>query len=133
MIQTTTTICNQLGLHARASAKLTKLAGSFPCEVWMVRNGRRINAKSIMGVMMLAAGLGAEVLIETDGEQEEEAMQALLALIADRFGEGRLRRALAVAIDQPHITARQRPRNRKIDGQGRLTHPTIGIAYSDYH
>ena len=88
MIQTTTTICNQLGLHARASAKLTKLAGSFPCEVWMARNGRRINAKSIMGVMMLAAGLGAEVLIETDGEQAEEAMQALLALIADKFGEG---------------------------------------------
>ena len=88
MIQTTTTICNQLGLHARASAKLTKLAGSFPCEVWMARNGRRINAKSIMGVIMLAAGLGSEVQIETQGEREEEAMQALLALIADKFGEG---------------------------------------------
>ena len=88
MIQNTTTICNKLGLHARASAKLTKLAGSFPCEVWMERNGRRINAKSIMGVMMLAAGLGAEVLIETHGDQEEQAMQALLALIADKFGEG---------------------------------------------
>ena len=88
MIQSNITISNKLGLHARASAKLTKLAGSFPCEVWMVRNGRRINAKSIMGVMMLAAGLGAEVLIETDGEQENEAMQAILALIADKFGEG---------------------------------------------
>ena len=88
MIQNTTTICNKLGLHARASAKLTKLAGSFPCEVWMERGGRRINAKSIMGVMMLAAGMGAEVVIETHGEQEEEAMQALLALIADKFGEG---------------------------------------------
>lgn len=87
MIQTTTTIINKLGLHARASAKLTKLAGSFPCQVWMSRNGRRINAKSIMGVMMLAAGIGSEVVIETDGAQEEEAMQALLALIADRFGE----------------------------------------------
>lgn len=87
MIQTKTTIINKLGLHARASAKLTKLAGSFPCQVWMSRNGRRINAKSIMGVMMLAAGIGSEVAIETDGAQEEEAMQALLALIADRFGE----------------------------------------------
>ena len=71
MIQNTIVICNKLGLHARASAKLTKLAGGFPCEVWMIRNGRRINAKSIMGVMMLAAGLGAEVQIETHGEQEE--------------------------------------------------------------
>lgn len=88
MIQNTIVICNQLGLHARASAKLTKLAGSFPCEVWMERSGRRINAKSIMGVMMLAAGMGTEVLVETDGEREEEAMQALLGLISDRFGEG---------------------------------------------
>ena len=88
MIQNTATICNKLGLHARASAKLTKLAGSFACEVWMERNGRRINAKSIMGVMMLAAGMGAEVLVETHGEREGEAMQALLALIADKFGEG---------------------------------------------
>ena len=88
MIQNTIVICNKLGLHARASAKLTKLAGSFPCEVWMERSGRRINAKSIMGVMMLAAGMGAEVLVETHGEREEEAMQALLALISDRFGEG---------------------------------------------
>ena len=88
MIQNTIVICNKLGLHARASAKLTKLAGSFPCEVWMERSGRRINAKSIMGVMTLAAGMGAEVLVETQGEREDEAMQALLALIADKFGEG---------------------------------------------
>ena len=76
------------GLHARASAKLTKLASSYPCEVFMSRNGRRINAKSIMGVMMLAAGLGSEVELETDGPQEQEAMEALLALINDKFGEG---------------------------------------------
>lgn len=88
MIQTNTTIINKLGLHARASAKLTKLAGSFPCEVWMARGDRRVNAKSIMGVMMLAAGIGTEVSIETSGEREQEAMDALLALIADRFGEG---------------------------------------------
>jgi phosphocarrier protein HPr len=88
MIRTTTTISNKLGLHARASAKLTKLAGSFPCEVWMSRGQRRVNAKSIMGVMMLAAGLGSTVLLETDGEREQEASDALLALIADKFGEG---------------------------------------------
>ena len=88
MIRTTATISNKLGLHARASAKLTKLAGSYPCEVWMARGERRVNAKSIMGVMMLAAGIGSEVTIETDGEREQEAMDALLALIADRFGEG---------------------------------------------
>jgi len=88
MIRTTATISNKLGLHARASAKLTKLVGSYACEVWMSRNGRRINAKSIMGVMMLAAGLGAEVEIETDGPDEEAAMEALLALIDDKFGEG---------------------------------------------
>ena len=88
MIKTTATISNKLGLHARASAKLTKLAGSFACEVWMSRNGRRINAKSIMGVMMLAAGLGTEVEIETDGPDEQAAMDALLALIDDKFGEG---------------------------------------------
>ncbi|MDO4724217.1 MAG: HPr family phosphocarrier protein [Comamonadaceae bacterium] len=87
MIESTATIVNKLGLHARASAKLTKLASSFPCQVWMARNGRRINAKSIMGVMMLAAGQGAQVQIETEGEQEEQAMQALLELIAERFGE----------------------------------------------
>jgi phosphocarrier protein HPr len=88
MIKTTVTISNKLGLHARASAKLTKLASAYPCEVFMSRNGRRINAKSIMGVMMLAAGLGAEVEVETDGPQEQEAMDALLALIHDKFGEG---------------------------------------------
>ncbi len=88
MIQTHTTIVNKLGLHARASAKLTKLAGSFPCEVWMTRGERRVNAKSIMGVMMLAAGIGSEVMVETHGEREQEAMDALLALIADKFGEG---------------------------------------------
>ncbi len=88
MPQATTTISNKLGLHARASAKLTKLAGSFPCDVWMSKGDRRINAKSIMGVMMLAAGLGSEVLLETSGEREQEALDALLALIADKFGEG---------------------------------------------
>jgi phosphocarrier protein len=88
MIQNHTTISNKLGLHARASAKLTKLAASFPCEVWMSKDERRVNAKSIMGVMMLAAGIGSEVSIECDGEQEQEAMTALLALIADKFGEG---------------------------------------------
>jgi phosphocarrier protein HPr len=84
----TTTISNKLGLHARASAKLTKLAGSFPCEVWLSKGERRINAKSIMGVMMLAAGVGSEVSLETIGEREQEALDALLALIADKFGEG---------------------------------------------
>jgi phosphocarrier protein len=84
----TVTISNKLGLHARASAKLTKLAGSFPCEVWMSRGERRVNAKSIMGVMMLAAGIGTEVTLETTGERESEAMEALVALIDDKFGEG---------------------------------------------
>ncbi|HRL35811.1 MAG TPA: HPr family phosphocarrier protein [Ottowia beijingensis] len=88
MIKNDTTISNKLGLHARASAKLTKLAGSYPCEVWMSRGERRVNAKSIMGVMMLAAGIGSQVTLETYGEQEQEAMEALLALIADKFGEG---------------------------------------------
>ncbi|NPC59247.1 HPr family phosphocarrier protein [Caenimonas soli] len=88
MTRTTTTINNKLGLHARASAKLTKLAGSYPCDVWMSRGDRRVNAKSIMGVMMLAAGIGSEVVIETVGDREQEAMDALLALIADKFGEG---------------------------------------------
>ena len=88
MIKNSTTINNKLGLHARASAKLTKLASSFDCEVFMSRGERRINAKSIMGVMMLAAGMGTTVEIETSGAQELEAMQALLALIADKFGEG---------------------------------------------
>ena len=88
MIKNDTTISNKLGLHARASAKLTKLAGSYPCEVWMSRGERRVNAKSIMGVMMLAAGIGSQVTLETDGEQEQEAMEALLALIADMCGAG---------------------------------------------
>ena len=82
------TIINKLGLHARASAKLTKLAGSFPCEVWMSRGDRRVNAKSIMGVMMLAAGQGVQIEIETDGPREQDAMDALLALVRDKFGEG---------------------------------------------
>jgi phosphocarrier protein HPr len=80
-------IVNKLGLHARASAKLTQLAGSFPCEVWMERGTRRINAKSIMGVMMLAAGKGSTVTIDTEGERADEALQAMLELIANRFGE----------------------------------------------
>ena len=88
MPQATTTISNKLGLHARASAKLTKLAGSFPCEVWLSKGERRINAKSIMGVMMLAAGMGSDVTLETNGEREQEALEALLALMADKFGEG---------------------------------------------
>ena len=88
MIKTTVTISNKLGLHARASAKLTKLAGSHACEVWMSRAGRRVNAKSIMGVMMLAAGLGTEVEVETNGADEQAAMDAIVALINDKFGEG---------------------------------------------
>ena len=88
MIKTNITISNKLGLHARASAKLTKLAGSFSCEVWLTKGERRVNAKSIMGVMMLAAGKGSKVTLETNGPDEAEAMEALLALIADYFGEG---------------------------------------------
>ena len=88
MIKTNITISNKLGLHARASAKLTKLAGSFPCEVWLTKGERRVNAKSFMGVMMLAAGIGSELEMETDGAQEQEAMDALVALINDKFGEG---------------------------------------------
>ena len=88
MIKTTLKISNKLGLHARASAKLTKLAGSFPCEIHLSRNGRRVNAKSIMGVMMLAAGIGSEVELETDGEREREAADAITALVDDKFGEG---------------------------------------------
>jgi len=82
------TISNKLGLHARASAKLTKLAGSYPCDVWLSRGDRRVNAKSIMGVMMLAAGLGVTVDIETSGEGEQEALNAIVALMNDKFGEG---------------------------------------------
>ena len=88
MIKTSVTISNKLGLHARASAKLTKLAGSFPCEVWLSRGDRRVNAKSIMGVMMLAAGIGVTVDLETNGDQEQQAMDALVALMNDKFGEG---------------------------------------------
>lgn len=88
MIKQSITISNKLGLHARASAKLTKLAGSFQSEVFMARNDRRVNAKSIMGVMMLAAGIGSVVEIEVSGVDEQAAMDALLALINDKFGEG---------------------------------------------
>ncbi len=88
MIKTTVTISNKLGLHARASAKVTKLAGSFQCDVYMSRNDRRVNAKSIMGVMMLAAGIGSTVEIEAEGVDEQAALDALLALFNDKFGEG---------------------------------------------
>ncbi len=88
MIKSTLTISNKLGLHARASAKLTKLAGSFQCEVFMSRNNRRVNAKSIMGVMMLAAGLGSQVELETEGSDEQAAHDAITALVNDKFGEG---------------------------------------------
>jgi phosphocarrier protein len=88
MIKASITISNKLGLHARASAKLTKLAGSFHSDVFMTRNDRRVNAKSIMGVMMLAAGLGSVVEIEVTGADEQAALNALMALINDKFGEG---------------------------------------------
>jgi len=88
MIRTKLVISNKLGLHARASAKLTKLASSFQCEVFMTRNSRRVNAKSIMGIMMLAAGLGAEVELETEGTDEQQATDAITALVNDKFGEG---------------------------------------------
>ena len=88
MLTKETEIINKLGLHARASAKLTQLAGKYKCEVWMAKGARRINAKSIMGVMMLAAGKGSKVMVETNGPDEVEAMDALLALIANYFGEG---------------------------------------------
>jgi phosphocarrier protein HPr len=81
-------IINKLGLHARASAKLSQLAAQYPCEILLSRNGRQINAKSIMGVMMLAAGMGSKVTLETVGDQADEAMTALTALINNRFGEG---------------------------------------------
>jgi len=81
-------IVNKLGLHARASAKLTQLASEFQSEIWLSRSGRRVNAKSIMGVMMLAAGKGSTVLVEAQGPDAEKALQALQALIAERFGEG---------------------------------------------
>ena len=88
MIKTTLTISNKLGLHARASAKLTKLAGSFQCEVFLSRGSRRVNAKSIMGVMILAAGIGSQVELETDGADEQAAQDAITALVNDKFGEG---------------------------------------------
>ncbi len=88
MIKKSVTISNKLGLHARASAKLTKLAGSFQCDVWLARGDRRVNAKSIMGVMMLAAGIGVTVEVETNGEGEQEALDAIVALVDDKFGEG---------------------------------------------
>jgi phosphocarrier protein HPr len=88
VIRTTIKVSNKLGLHARASAKLTKLAGSFASNVFMSRNGRRVNAKSIMGVMMLAAGLGSEVEVEVEGEDEQAAMTAISGLFENKFGEG---------------------------------------------
>ena len=88
MLKRTVKISNKLGLHARASAKLTQVAAKYQSGVWISRNGRRVNAKSIMGVMMLAAGIGSTVTIETEGADEAEAMQAILSLIADKFGEG---------------------------------------------
>jgi phosphocarrier protein len=88
MISQPITITNKLGLHARASAKLTKLAGSFPCAVWITKGERRVNAKSIMGVMMLAAAQGSFVTLEAQGTDEQAAIDALAALIADYFGEG---------------------------------------------
>ena len=87
MLQTEAEIVNKLGLHARAAAKLTQLASGFQSEIWLTRNGRRVNAKSIMGVMMLAAGKGATIGIETDGSDADAALQALLKLIVEKFGE----------------------------------------------
>jgi len=88
MARAEATIINKLGLHARASAKLTQLANRYASEVWLMRNGRRVNAKSIMGVMMLAAGKGATITIETEGHDADAALEALTALIANRFDEG---------------------------------------------
>ena len=88
MVKANVTINNKLGLHSRASAKLTKLAGSFPCEIWISRGERRVNAKSIMGVMMLAAGRGTLIELDVQGERAQEALDAMCALINDRFGEG---------------------------------------------
>jgi phosphocarrier protein HPr len=81
-------IINKLGLHARAAAKLTHLAGGYQCDIWISRSGRRVNAKSIMGVMMLAAGQGSSVLIEAEGADADKAIAALTKLIAEKFGEG---------------------------------------------
>ena len=88
MLQLEVEIVNKLGLHARASAKLTQLAAKYQCDVSLARNGRKINAKSIMGVMMLAAGKGSRITLETDGPDETEAMDAIAVLIGDCFGEG---------------------------------------------
>ena len=88
MIEKELEIINKLGLHARASSKFTRLAGQFKSDIWISRNNRRVNAKSIMGVMMLAAGKGSKVVIETTGDDEQEALDAILKLIADKFGEG---------------------------------------------
>lgn len=88
MLKQEVEIVNKLGLHARASSKFTQTAGRFQSEVWVTRKGRRVNGKSIMGLMMLAAAQGSVIELETDGMDETEAMQALLALISDRFGEG---------------------------------------------
>jgi phosphocarrier protein HPr len=81
-------IVNKLGLHARASAKLTQIASGFQSEIWLSRSGRRVNAKSIMGVMMLAAGMGTTVLVEAEGTDAEAALAAIQKLIAEKFGEG---------------------------------------------
>lgn len=88
MIKSSISINNKLGLHARASAKLSKLAGSFRSDIHISRNGRRVNAKSIMGVMMLAAGKGATIIVDTEGADADAALHSILKLIADRFGEG---------------------------------------------
>ncbi len=88
MVRAEIEIANKLGLHARASAKLTQIAGSYSSEVWLEKGTRRINAKSIMGVMMLAAGKGSTIVVETDGSDEQPALDAILKLIADKFGEG---------------------------------------------
>ena len=88
MIKSSISINNNLGLHARASAKLSKLAGSFRSDIHISRNGRRVNAKSIMGVMMLAAGMGTEIEIDADGADEQQAVEALRGLIEAKFGEG---------------------------------------------
>ena len=88
MVSQTAEIVNKLGLHARASAKLTQVASAYSCEIWLTRSGRRVNAKSIMGVMMLAAGKGSSVIIEAEGADADAALAALLQLIGDKFGEG---------------------------------------------
>jgi phosphocarrier protein HPr len=88
MIQVELEIINKLGLHARASAKFTQLASQFSSNVWVIRNNKRVNGKSIMGVMMLAAGQGSKIMVETDGEDEHECSTAIAALVSERFGEG---------------------------------------------